>query len=391
MKRSNLLIIGALFFLAFSCGSGDYDDYYYEDDYYGEAAYYEDYDEEGYPQDMAYPESAPAPENYNNGAYSNNTRTYASQTNTRGNGNVINHAIKDQNGMTVANIPLPANWKISGNAIKGPGGSILQDYKGGTMMLQQSNITSIDQLIQEKILPVFRANNVRLKNIIDLPQIAQNDRETSKLYWSVAPTQKTHQVKGLECIDEKGKPTLVVIHYTLSRSQYGSFYGYYYNGLSSTNSQYESAKKAVIYALANMKPTQQAVAMHNQKEQQKSNASWAVHNKKMRDNQAHFDAMNKIHNDTYNSISDMSMDSWRKRNAISDRMQEKAVDGIWERENRTNPYGGGQMKVNSGYQYYYMNNNGQYFGTNDPNYNPSTDPSMNHLEWRKISRPNSGY
>ncbi len=375
MKLSNLLTIATILFFATACGDTYYEDYYGDEGYYEEEAYYKggEFAEEGFG-------NFDSPNSYN------------AQTINSNGGNLKMHPVRDpKTGMIGAHVPLPANWKVTPQGIFGPNGTEIKDMPGATFSSQQRRVSSIDQIIREDILPKMQQAGSRFVNTFDLPEIAEKDRQTFSQYWKAMPSQETHQVKGVEFKDAQGKSVLLVVHFTYSRSQYGDYGFYYINALSARPEQYEKAKSIAIYALANLKISPQAIAAHNQREQQKSNASWSAHNQKMRRNQANFDSWNRANRNTYNEISDINMQGWRNRNAISVQGHSKSIDGIWERESIIDPYTGNQMKAQSGYSDYYMNNQGEYIGTNDKFYNPERDPRMNNQNWRKARRQGNGY
>lgn len=323
--------------------------------------------------------------NSGNSGYSNHQ---AEAIPPKGEKTVIRKLIDPKSGIVSAHVPLPLSWKVAGNKWTGPNNSALEVRMGGSFSSQQRNLYHIDQVIQQDLLPQLQNYGVQINNIIDLPQIAMNDKTTFARYWKVAPSRDMHQVKGIEITDPKaGQKGMVIVHFTFSQSQYGSFAHYYMHTLASNQQGYEHAKSVAIYALAKVRVSDQSVAIHNRKEQQKSQASWASHNNRMRANQRSFDGYQKAQADL-SSVGDIYFEGWKSRNASSDRMQEKAVDGIWEQESVSNPYGGQQGKVESGYKYYYVNTFGQYFGTNDEFYDPAQDPNMNHMEWRKANGGN---
>ena len=55
---------------------------------------------------------------------------------------------------------------------------------------------------------------------------------------------------------------------------------------------------------------------------------------------------------------------------MNDEGHSKAVNGVHERNAMVNPYTGQQINLSNNYKYYYMNQFGQYFGTNDEFYSP---------------------
>jgi hypothetical protein len=404
MKLTTILTIGTIILFATACGPS-YDDYYYGEDeyYYGDEDIFEGLSEEEIAmikQEMGEDfgqDNSRFDQQETNQPHRQVVNRYAQQENHRpqssnfsSGGKVeMRPLIDSKTGRPSAYAPLPANWKL-GNTWEGPGGIKVELRQGGSAMQQQRPIQSIDQLIQQTLMPELKRAGVQIDNIMDLPGIARNNQKNYSQYWQAMPMQVTHQVKGIEMTDpNNGKRGMFVIHLILSQSQYGSMNNYYMNILEASPSRYEHAKKTLIYALENMQLDRQAVAAHNQREQQKSNASWAAHNQRMRQNQANFDSWQKTQQ-TYSDISDIQHEGWKRRNAIQDAGHSNSINsGIWEREARINPNSGQQMNVQSGYKYYYMNEFGQYFGTNDEFYNPERDPNVNHMNWKKVQRPNN--
>ena len=371
MKILSYFSIAITMFLFTACGSNFNEDYgYYEEGYY-EDAYYEN----GYTEESAYGQTA-----YNNNAGAPTARQASFRNG--GGGKVIQHKIVDpKTGMTTTLIPLPSNWKITSKGIQGPNGTTAGEAPGGA--LPQGRNHNIDQVISTKIDQLIRQYGAQKLNVINLPEVARNDQKMMSQYWTALPDQKTHEAKGVEVKNQNGRLGLIIVHLMNSRSQYGNFSYYYMHLLEADPSVYEQAKAEFLYGLANMAHTPEYLAYYNQQEQQKSNASWARHNDKMRRNQANFDAWQKTQQ-TYSDISDIQHEGWKRRNAINDAGHAKTIDGIWEREAVTNPYSGQQTHVQSGYKYYYMNQFGEYIGSNDEFYNPAQDPNMNHLQWQQV-------
>ena len=106
-------------------------------------------------------------------------------------------------------------------------------------------------------------------------------------------------------------------------------------------------------------------------------------------NQRSFDGWQKAQKDL-SSVNDIYYEGWKSRSASEDVIRRKEIDGIWERETVSNPFYGEERQIESGYKYYYMNQFGEYFGTNDEFYDPARDPNRNNMEWRKVNNPN-GY
>lgn len=399
MKFLTLITIGTLFMLTTACGQYSYDESY---DAYYEAGEYGEYD----PATATTPEDWEALEangnsgmNNQQGTLVNNTwdaapnRASASAPTNGGNGEVVMQPVKNpQTGMVTGYFPLPTTWKLSANGWNGPEESILQEFKGGMFLAYQRRIQSVDQVIREDLAPKLQQSGIQIDNIIDLPQIARNDQANYAMYWKYAPTQEMHQAKGVEVTQPgTGNRGLVVVHFTYSRSQMGDMAFYSYHSLTAKAHRYEQDKQTVIYALANYRPDQQAVAVHNRREQQKAGVRDAAFQRRMATKQANFQA-SQAAAATNSQISDMSHESYMRRSAMNDRGHENAVNGgVWERNPATNPYTGQEVYLEGGYDQYYMNQFGEYFGTNDANYNPQRDQSLGNQEWRPVYPDGGGY
>ena len=256
---------------------------------------------------------------------------------------------------------------------------------------RQRPIQSVDQLVQQMLLPKLRNAGAQIDRVINLPGIARNNQKNYAQYWQAVPAQVVHQVKGIEMTNPaSGEKALLIVHLILTNSQAGSFNSYYSNLLGASASRYEKAKSTLIYALENLQLDRQAVVAHNQREQQKSQASWASHNQRMRQNQANFNSWQQTQQ-TLSEVNDIYYEGWQNRNQMNNAGHQKSVNSIWEQETSINPNTGQQMNTSIHYKYNYVNQYGQVFGTNNPNYNPAQDPNVNHMQWSKVQSPSRNY
>ncbi len=161
-------------------------------------------------------------------------------------------------------------------------------------------------------------------------------------------------------------------------------WSYWLSGLTAETTHFESAKKQLIFSLANVRYALEPIAAYNQREAQKAGQSWAAHNQRMAQNQAAFEAQQRAFVNKSNAINDAIMNGWRERNASSDRQHEQFVDAITEKTKVTNTATGQTYKVQSGYNQYWMNNNGEYISTNQYDYNPNLDDAMNNQQWEEL-------
>ena len=336
------------------------------------------------------------PNNYDQAAYGNNRSTtdapaYVNLTAQAPSGTpaasgVVMQEIRDPNtGMVNMYMPLPTDWQIGPTGIQGPGGATITEVPGASFMGNQRFIQSVDQIIQQDILPKIQQNGAQFLRTIDLPEVARRDELLGKQYWTAMPMEKRYQTKGIEGIDKEGKPALLVVHYVQSRTQYGVHHSYYLHGLSSSKVRYETDKQVLLYALANQQSNPEAVVAFNKKMQQEYLRRERLHGAKMQQAWNHFNTWNRNHVETWNDISDSSMASWRRQNDMRDAGQARAVDGILERERLVSPFDGKELDVDAGYKYYYTNTFGEVIGSNDEFFDPQRNPNLNNQEWRRAT------
>lgn len=368
MKRISLITFIFALFTSFVMGQ------YYGNGYNQGSSYYQ---HQGYQSSQGYQQ----PQGY---------QQFPAHNITKPAGKLVQHTMKNpKTGLDSGPVQLPANWKVMEKAWISPSGAKAEVRKGGSYATPQFVPQSVDQIIQQELNPRLQQYGAQIKGIVDLPQIAQHNKAVYDLYWKSMPMQELHQARGIDLIGKDGKPGFIIVHFMLTQSQYGALAHYYMNTLSGESStNFEKDKNSLLYALATSGVNRQAIALHNQREQQRSQASWSAHNSRMRANQSNFDSWQRTQADL-SSVNDIYFDTWKNKNQIENRMQEKTVNGIWERDNVVNPYGGQTTQVKSGYKYYYMNTFGEYIGTNDEFYNPAQDPNMNQVEWKKVKRPSN--
>lgn len=68
--------------------------------------------------------------------------------------------------------------------------------------------------------------------------------------------------------------------------------------------------------------------------------------------------------------------------------QTRTINAIGERNVISNYSTGERYTVQSGSKYYWVNNDGKYFGTDNPNYDPRTDNRINNVEWSQFQIDN---
>ena len=90
----------------------------------------------------------------------------------------------------------------------------------------------------------------------------------------------------------------------------------------------------------------------------------------------------------YSEISDISHAGYLKRSDINNAGHSKSVNMIGERTVIANHETNEHYNVQSGNKYYWVNNNGEYFGTDNSLYDPRIDNKINGSEWVKFEKEN---
>ncbi|QNJ97183.1 type 2 periplasmic-binding domain-containing protein [Constantimarinum furrinae] len=315
----------------------------------------------------------------------------------------------NKRNMPMARIPLPASWQMNTNdptvLLEGPGGLKVGNLRNNMFIatndpyMQQAYSQSGTQLrinpglmnvFDQDFVPQLRQNGFTVKAKYPLPKMVESDKNYFSKLYKTAPSQNKYEAIAVELQDQNNTSLLFVIRSFDSYAQGTSMWGYYGYALEAPTSAFEAAKNHFLFGIQNIEYNPQQIALYNQEEQQKANASWASHNQKMAANQRNFEAQQAAFKSSNDAINKSMMDTWRNNNASSDRMQEKTVDGIWEQKNMTNTSTGQTYKVEDGASNYWMNSNGEYIKTNDNFYNPNTDNTVNNQSWNRMDATDDG-
>ncbi|HEX8563992.1 MAG TPA: hypothetical protein VF676_13530 [Flavobacterium sp.] len=331
-----------------------------------------------------------------------------SQTQTANTGNdianakIVAHQMLDNKKQLMAVIPLPANWRVNnggGNTfVSGPNGIHVYAIPMRTFMysndpyFQQSaaqtgnkmrQFVPIDRLVQQELLPIAKKEGSKFIRQYNAPEIAASDKSFSDMLFKTGPIDQRFSAAVTEWTDKDGDPYLIVLH------QNGTFmdnmvtWSYYGHILEAPKASYESAKKVLLAGLAGTQYNPRYVDAYNQQESQKAGAGWAAHNSRMQQNQRNFDTWQQNHASKTAAINDASMAAYNSRNAASDKSHNRFMNYIKD-ENTVIQAGTGQKyQVESGANQYWMNSEGKYVKSNDPNYDPNRDPAYNNSEWQQ--------
>ncbi|MFP2956858.1 hypothetical protein ACLEPN_03245 [Myxococcus sp. 1LA] len=317
------------------------------------------------------------------------------------NGPLVLHKMLDAQFMEMGRLPLPDNWILNNGkaAMSGPGNvnvyalplrSFMFSHDPMLQELSRRNgapmrpFYSMDQVVHEDLLPGAGRDGARLVNQFDAPPIAMADKGFSDLLYKVGPVRQLFLARVTEWIDAKGQPYVIVIH--LSATDMGNMvsWNYHCHALDAPKERYEESRGILLNALAGVQYNPEYVRAYNQGEMARAQAGFnAIHQQRMQANRAAFEAQQRTFHEKNDAINQSISSAYAHGSATSDRMHHRFMNYVKDAETVRNPGDGRRYQVQTGAQHYWMNGDGQYVPSNNPNYDPNRDPRFNHQTWKK--------
>ncbi len=322
----------------------------------------------------------------------------------QGAGGMRTHTIQSpQFGMAMSQMELPADWQLTqdprnGNwSVKGPGVKV---ENSGTLMFSHSQDPSANQMAQysgQKVRPFVPAEHVVQQDLIpwmtqqgctfvgqqDAPAVASADQRGMDPLYSVAPTRRTCYANASEWNKSDGTKVFVVMHQCSFEGQGSINWGYQLTILDCTKANFGTAKAGLMHGLASVRYNPQYFAAYNANEQRQMQQSWSQHNARMQNNQAAFDASQRAYRENANATNEAIMGTYRNQRDASDRGQDQFINYVRDEQNAVDPNTGQPIKIESGYNQYWMNQNGQYYGTDDVLTDPNVGNTTNDV-WQQV-------
>jgi hypothetical protein len=316
---------------------------------------------------------------------------------------LIPHPMIDNKGKVMLMMTLPANWKLHSEpgkaAMSGPNGIFvyslpLKNYLHTTdpMMAQvyQQNGGKLrqpltaEQVIRQDLLPAVQREGSRLVSVQRLPEIAKADSAIQGMMYTIGPRDARFDAAIGEFEDKDGKPFSLIVHVYWNTMGNVTMWNYSGQALDAPQDVYDSARQTLLSGLASLQYNPRYFDEFNQKEMNRESQSWAAHNSRMASNQRAFDAQQAAHREKVGAINQSIMASYESRNASTDRQHNRFLNLIKNEETVSNPHDGKRYQVESGSNHYWMNENGQYIGTNDPNYDPNRNQGNVNYNWNEV-------
>lgn len=315
---------------------------------------------------------------------------------------LIPHPLIDNKGQVMAHMTFPGNWKLHNEpgkaAFTGPNGVFVYNipmrnfaWTNDQMMasVYQQNGGRLRQplsgeaIVKQDLEPIAKKEGSKLIRVYDAPEIAKSDGSIQDMMYRIGPSATRYQAVVSEWEDKKGNPYAMILHISASDMGGTVMWNYYGHGLDAPKKHYESAKKTLIDGLASLQYNPRYFDRYNQQEMNRESASWAAHNQRMAAQQQQFDRQQQIFKDKSEAINSSIMASYNERNASSDRNHNRFLNYIKDENTVTNSGDGKRYQVQSGASQYWMNDQGQYIGTNDPNYDPNRNQGTQNQTWNE--------
>lgn len=303
-------------------------------------------------------------------------------------------------GIAMAQLQVPARWKVKTNASESwyvdepdlkvkdvnlqsfitPNSQMAQVYQQNGGKVRQP-ITP-EQVLQQDIVPQLGKQGYELIGSSDAPEVARTAQPGMDGLYAIG--QRRNTCKANISTWRKGDQRMALLmQWSMMETPDMTNWSYYFTRLDAPAARFEQEKAALLSAYASLRYNPQYFAAYAQSEQQKAGQSWAAHNQRMQANQAAFDAQQQTHRETWDAINNASMGAYQDRMGSMDRMQNATINAIRGEQDAYNPYTGESGKIQSGYDNYWMNRDGQYMGTNSVMYDPNVNSDRTD-QWRQV-------
>jgi hypothetical protein len=316
------------------------------------------------------------------------------------NAELIPHPMIDNKGEIMGQMTFPANWKLHNEpgkaAFSGPNGILVYNIPIRNFMFtndaMMANVytqnggslrqpASLEQIVKQDLEPIAKQDGSKLIRTYRAADIANGDGNIQNMMYRIGPSYTKYDALVSEWEDKEGNPYAIILHQTVANMGTMVSWSYYGQGLDAPKDKYESAKKTLVDGLASLKYNPRYFDKYNQNEMNRESQSWAAHSQRMAARQQQFDEQQAIYKDKTDAINSSIMASYNKRNASSDRMHNRFVNYIKDENTVVNKSDGQRYQVQTGADQYWMNDQGQYIGTNDPNYDPNRNQGTQNQTW----------
>lgn len=250
---------------------------------------------------------------------------------------------------------------------------------------------SINQIVETYFMPYANENNLQFIKSFPLPKVAEKSKTFLELNFKSQPTQIETESAGLEWKDNKGRKYLTILRKTVYKTYNQWSWGFLNQHIEAPASKFDNAKKIFIDMTLSEQHNTDWLYRKNQIAARKANQQYQEHVARMNAiklNSSNSGFSSSSVASTYSDILDINHSGYLKRSDMTSHGQTRTVNMISERNIISNHNTGEHYNVQAGSKYYWVNNNGKYFGTDNPNYDPRIDRRINQTEWSQFNIEN---
>jgi hypothetical protein len=317
-------------------------------------------------------------------------------------------------GRVMLRVPLPKGWRIDPDPntpieIVGPDNIVVYQQKPAVFVYsndpysletlrrmgqQVHPVISLQEYLNRYMLPGYSNQGHRLIKSYPVPEVAHRFEMITKMVPKVFVQRRTMDVLGTEWKMNDGRRAFVLMSQSVAYGRDAIHWNVGYYEVVAPRERFKYARDAMIYASANIEMNPKFVRFQNNKLLADLERTRRQGNEALRQGRrAHLQRMNAIAErgrasanigKTYSDILDINHSGYLKRSDMVSAGQSKSIDAIGERSIISNSNTGEQYQVDSGSKHYWVNNNGEYIGTDNSLFDPRTQKGFNKWNWNQF-------
>lgn len=298
-----------------------------------------------------------------------------------------NYILEGPNNIRVANVQTSPMLMYSEDP------SMVRTFQMNGMQNQYP--LTLNEITELYFMPYAEQNNMQLVNTFPIPEISKKSVEFLKLNYSSTPTKQEVETMGLEWKDTNGKRYLTVLRRLIFTKNDHLTWGFINQHIESKSADYDTAKKLFIDVILSEQHNTDWLYKKNKIAAQKAQQQFQAHQARM--NAIQLNSTNSSFTssssstsvgDIYSDILDINHAGYLKRSNMTSHGHTRTVNAIGNRNVISNHTTGEHYNVQAGSKFYWVNNNGEYFGTDNANYDPRSDRKVNQTEWSQFNVEN---
>jgi hypothetical protein len=263
--------------------------------------------------------------------------------------------------------------------------------------LQIAPVTSLQNILKNYIIPSAESQGYSLIKDFELPGVYKFWQRFESGMLNTG-SKRQFNVLGTDWKDSNGNKSFIVFVQSIVYKDSFVYWTLQSTELEAPEAYFNDAKEAYIFGLANTQINMKWQQTKNNEllrsirnnERYWANAtreSQMAHNQRMAAIQSRGNTALEV-GKTYSDILDINHAGYLKRDAMNSAGHSKSVNAIGERAIISSMATGERYNVKDGSKFYWVNTQGEYFGTNNAFYDPRIDKRVNNSEWSQFEIEN---